>query len=182
MTRMESGPGLSELGERICILGPSNSGKSTLAAAIGSATGLPIVHLDVLRFVPGSHWVERDPGEFGRLHDDAIDEERWVMDGNYSQWLPQRLERATGLIVLDVSTPISLVRYVRRTLLERDRRGGLDGVTDRLDPGMVRWIVTQTPGNRARYREQVSSAGIPAILLSSRHALRRFYIAGGLRR
>jgi len=103
-------------------------------------------------------------------------------NGNYSQWLPQRLERATGLIVLDVSTPISLVRYVRRTLLERDRRGGLDGVTDRLDPGMVRWIVTQTPGNRARYREQVSSAGIPAILLSSRHALRRFYIAGGLRR
>ncbi|MBN9631613.1 MAG: AAA family ATPase [Actinobacteria bacterium] len=182
MTRAERGPSLSELGERICILGPSNSGKSTLAAAIGAATGLPVVHLDVLRFVPGSHWVERDPDEFGRLHDAAIDGERWVMEGNYSQWLPQRLDRATGLIVLDVSMPTSLVRYVRRTLFERDRLGGLEGVSDRLDPAMMRWIVTQTSGNRAHYRERARSAGLPAIVLASRGALRRFYAAGDLRR
>ncbi|MCI0157599.1 hypothetical protein KNO15_12935 [Leifsonia shinshuensis] len=182
MTRTEAEPGLSELGERICILGPSNSGKSTLAAAIGATTGLPVVHLDVLRFVPGSHWIERDPDEFGRLHDAAIDGERWVMDGDYSQWLPQRLTRATGLIVLDISTPTSLARYVRRTLFERDRLGGLDGVADRLDPAMMRWIVTRTAGNRERYRERARSAGIPSIVLASRGAVRRFYAAGDLRR
>lgn len=175
-------PVVSDLGARICILGPSNSGKSTLAAAIGRSADLPVVHLDVLRHVPGSQWVERDPDEFGRLHDAAIMGDRWVMDGDYSRWLPQRLERATGLIVLEVSTVVSLSRYLRRTLFERDRHGGLDGVADRLDPAIVRWIATRTTHNRARYREHVRAAVIPAILLPSTTALRRFYEASGLRR
>lgn len=172
---------LSELGERICILGPSNSGKSTLAVAISAATGVPVVHLDVLRHVPGSQWAEREADDFGRLHDAAIEAERWVMEGNYSQWLPQRLERATGLIVLDVSTVTSLGRYLRRTLIERNRHGGLDGVSDRLNMRMMRWIVTQTPANRLRYRALAASAEIPAILLPGRRALRRFYRSEFLR-
>jgi adenylate kinase family enzyme len=168
-------PTLRELGERICILGPSNSGKSTLAVALASATGLPVVHLDVLRHIPESQWVERPADEFGRLHDARIEDERWVMEGNYSRWLPQRLERATGLIVLDVSTATSLARYIRRTLFERNRRGGLDGVSDRLNVRMISWIVTQTPANRMRYHDVGTSADIPTILLSSARALRRFY-------
>lgn len=39
---------LAELGERIVIIGPSNSGKSTLAAAIGRQHALPVVYLDRL--------------------------------------------------------------------------------------------------------------------------------------
>ena len=35
---------LSDLGDRICILGPSNSGKSTLADAIARKRGLEPVH------------------------------------------------------------------------------------------------------------------------------------------
>ena len=52
-------PPLESFGGRIMICGPSNSGKSTLATAIGSATGLPVVHLDRLRFVPHTNWVDR---------------------------------------------------------------------------------------------------------------------------
>ena len=43
---------LQDLGQRICILGPSSSGKSTLAAAIGDACGLEVVHLDLLHHLP----------------------------------------------------------------------------------------------------------------------------------
>ncbi len=175
-------PTLSQLGARICILGPSNSGKSTLAVAISAVTGLPVVHLDVLRHVPGSPWIEREPDDFGRLHDAAIAEQSWVMEGNYSHWLPQRLSRATGLIVLDASTATSLARYVRRTLFQGNRHGGLEGVSDRLNPRMVRWIVTRTPANRARYRAMAESVDIPAILLPNSRALRRFYREEGLRR
>jgi adenylate kinase family enzyme len=174
--------GLAELGQRICILGPSNSGKSTLAAAIGDAQGLPVVHLDVVRHIPGSQWIERDADEFGGLHDAAIDGERWVIEGNYSRWLPQRLNRATGLIVLDVSTATSLVRYLRRTLLERNRRGGIEGVADRLNLRMIRWIVGPSRKNRAQYGARARSTEIPAILLSTRKALRRFYHEERLRR
>jgi adenylate kinase family enzyme len=173
---------LAELGQRICILGPSNSGKSTLAAAIGDAQGLPVVHLDVLRHVPGSQWVERDADDFGRLHDAAIDGERWVIEGNYSHWLAQRLNRATGLIVLDVSTATSLARYLRRTLLERNRHGGIEGVADRLNVRMISWIVGQSQKNRAQYRARAHSTELPAVLLPSRKSLRRFYREEHLRR
>ena len=99
---------LDTLGPRICILGPSNSGKSTLADAIAAKQGLEPIHLDRLYHLPHTDWQPRPAGEFLTLHDAAIAGERWVMDGNYSSCLPQRLARATGLILLDLSTPLSL--------------------------------------------------------------------------
>lgn len=84
---------LAELGERICILGPSNSGKSTLADAIARKRGLPAIHLDRLYHLPHTNWQPR-PGEaFVALHDQAIADERWVIDGNYTKCMPQRLQQ-----------------------------------------------------------------------------------------
>lgn len=45
---MQNTISLSSLGPRICILGPSNSGKSTLATAIARKCDLRPVHLDQL--------------------------------------------------------------------------------------------------------------------------------------
>lgn len=88
---------LDDLGPRICIMGPSNSGKSSLAAAISRACGLPPIHLDQLQYQPHTDWQPRPNEEFIALHDAAILGERWVIDGNYSRCLPQRLGRATGI-------------------------------------------------------------------------------------
>lgn len=96
---------LDELGPRICILGPSNSGKSTLAEAIAGKRDLPAIHLDQLFHTPHTDWIPRPAQEFVHLHDAAIAQEQWVMDGNYSRTLPQRLARATGLILLDTRRP-----------------------------------------------------------------------------
>ena len=74
------------------------------------------------------------------------------MDGNYSSCLPQRLARATGLILLDLSTPMSLWRYARRTWFERDRRGALDGGRDSVKWSMIRHIAVATPPNRSAMR------------------------------
>ena len=104
---------LDELGERICIPGPSNSGKSTLATAIARRRGLPAVHLDQLFHLPRTDWQPRPEAEFLALHDQAIRQPRWVMDGNYTRCLGRRLERATGLVLLDVPMAVSLLRYVR---------------------------------------------------------------------
>ncbi len=78
---------LDDLGQRICILGPSNSGKSTLAAAVGRVRSLPVIHLDQYRHLPGTQWVERPDDEFELMHDEVVRTDRWVIDGNYSRWL-----------------------------------------------------------------------------------------------
>ncbi len=173
---------LNELGTRICIMGPSNSGKSTLAEAIGKARGLQVVHLDQLHHLPRTDWVPRPPAEFAALHDAAIAGDRWVMDGNYSRLLRQRLRRATGLILLDVPTTTSLYRYVRRCWFERDRRGGLEGGVDSVKWDMIRHIAIATRANRTHYRALFDGITLPKTQIASPAALTAFYRANGLRR
>lgn len=176
----EALPRLTDLGPRICVMGPSNAGKSTLADALARRLGLPVIHLDQLHHTPGSNWVPRPRAEFLALHDEAVAGERWVMDGNYSDGLPRRLARATGLIVLDVPAWFSLVRYLRRCLFERDRVGALEGAADSVKWLMIRYILFQAPANRRRYATLVGEVGIPAVRLFSRRRIMQAYAEWGL--
>lgn len=172
---------LDGLGPRICIMGPSNSGKSTLADAIGRTRGLEVVHLDLLYHLPDTDWRPRPEPEFIALHDAAITGERWVMDGNYSRCLSQRLARATGLILLDVSTATSLARYARRTLLEgQGRKGALAGGRDSLKWSMIRHIAVRTRDNRHRYAALFETLDLPRVRLASRRAVSAFWREAGL--
>ena len=158
---------LSELGDRICIMGPSNSGKSTLADAIARKSQTQATHLDVLHHLPGTNWMPRPFADFQRMHDTAIMADRWVVDGNYSQLLPQRLARATGFILLDISTPLSLFRYIRRSLVRRGRIGALEGGKDSVKWEMLKHIAITTPRNRKRYAELQHTIKLPKICLAS---------------
>lgn len=171
---------LDALGARICIMGPSNSGKSTLAQAIARAKGVPAVYLDQLHHLPDTDWTPRPHAEFAALHDAAITSAEWVIEGNYSSLLPQRLDRATGLILLDVATPVSLYRYVRRCWSEHERPGALDGGRDSVKWDMIRHIMVRTRSNRRRYRDMFATLGLPKVRLGSRQALSDFYRANDL--
>lgn len=173
---------LSDLGERICILGPSNSGKSTLAVAISRQRGLTPIHLDQLQHFPGSDWRPRPPEQFQALHEAAISGDRWVMDGNYSRCLPRRLLRATGLILLDISTSASLLRYFRRTLFERERAGNLTGDQDSIKWTMIHHILFLSPGSRRRYTALYQTIELPKLRLSSRREIEDMYRLWNLER
>lgn len=172
--------GLDDLGERICIIGQSGSGKSTLADAIGRSRRLPVHHLDQYRHLPEAGWKPRPDAEFERLHGDAIAGEKWVIDGNYSILLPARLQRATGLILLDIPTSLALVRNVRRTVSDA-RLGGL-GRAESLSWARLRFIATQSAASRVRRRRLFDDLEMPKIALSGARAIDRFYAADGLRR
>ncbi|MGU3389522.1 AAA family ATPase [Sphingomonas sp. M1A8_2b] len=173
---------LDELGPRICIIGPSNSGKSTLADAISKARGLTAIHLDQLHHLPHTDWIPRPADEFAVLHDAAILGARWVIDGNYSRLLPYRLERATGVILLDVPTAVSLYRYLKRCWFDHDRRGALEGGRDTVKWAMIHHITTATRANRARYARMFEEIRLPKVALKSTGALAAFYRSNDLRR
>lgn len=168
---------LNDLGSRICILGPSNSGKSTLALAIARKRGLSAIHLDQLFHLPHTDWQPRPEAEFLRLHDQAIQREQWIMEGNYTRSITQRLERATGFILLDLSTVTSVFRYFRRTWFEHDRRGALEGCRDSVKWQMIHHIAVVTPANRRRYAKMYEKIALPKIKLVTADDLRRFYRA-----
>jgi len=171
---------LDDLGPRICVMGPSNSGKSTLTTAIARARGLTPLHLDLLYHIPNTDWQPRPVEEFVELHDEALSGTSWIIDGNYSICLPQRLARATGLILLDASIATSLLRYLRRSWFERDRVGGLEGGMDSVKWSMIWHIAVATRRTRRCHVEMFVHISLPKIRLSTAREITRFYQSEGL--
>jgi adenylate kinase family enzyme len=178
---MENLPPLATMGRRIVILGPSNAGKSTLAEAISRALGIPAIHLDQFRHLPNTDWAVRPDAEFHVLHDAAITEDEWVMDGNYSRLLPQRLARATGVIVMDDHHLPRFGRYLRRTVFEPQRAGGLAGNRDSIKWQMVSWI-WKTRSSAGRYRGFARETALPMVDCRSMAQVRALYRHWGLTR
>lgn len=169
-------PSLESLGPRIIILGPSNSGKSALAQRISHKQNLPIIHLDQLYHYPNTNWKPRPFEEFSALHDLAIHESSWVMEGNYTKTLPARLTQATGFILLDSTTIMSLFRYGYRTWFQKEARlGALSGNQDSIKWKMIHHIAIITRKNRKRYLSQYPLITLPKCYLSSRSILNKAY-------
>ena len=98
-----------------------------------------------------------------------------MIDGNYSVCMPQRFRRATGLILLDVSTVASLLRYFRRTLFEKGRLGALEGGRDSVKWDMVHYIAVTTPRNRKKYQAMFEELELPKLQLSSLRAIKQCF-------
>ena len=175
-------PPLESLGPRICICGPSNAGKSTLTAAISAHIGADAIFLDILRHQPHTDWVMRPQPEFEAAHAVAITGERWVIEGNYMSLLPQRMTRATGIILLGTDRWTAFGRYLRRTLFERQRHGQLAGAKDSLKWDMINFILIEQPRKRQRDIDLLRATGLPMVQFDSMSELKAAYAAWGLKR
>jgi adenylate kinase family enzyme len=173
-------PSLETFGRRIMVCGPSNSGKSTLAVALGKAANLPVVHLDQLRFVPHSDWRDRPVEEFASDVAAIASTDAWVIEGNYFTWIAPRLERATGIILLGGSRFANYTRYLRRSLFDTSRAGRLDGGPETINWPMTRWILWKEPQNRERKVNLLRGAGLPLVELASMSELRTLYATWSL--
>ncbi len=93
--------------ERILILGPSGTGKTTLSIKLSKLLNIPSLHLDGISFNEG--WVLRKQEE---IREDLLnflnDNEKWVIDGNWRKSLDLRLEYADTLIYLDYGLEVSI--------------------------------------------------------------------------
>lgn len=174
-------PPLHTLGRRIMVLGLTNSGKSTLAAALSAKLAIPAVHLDQLNHMPHTEWVERPKADFVALHDAAIEQPEWVIDGGYSRVMPQRIARASGIIVLTDGLAIRYWRYIRRCLFETNRAGGLEGASDRMNLKMLGWL-WKTRNAVGKYHAVAGASGLPHVFAGNASELNALYDAWGLKR
>jgi adenylate kinase family enzyme len=141
-----------------------------------------VVHLDQLRFEPQSDWVLRDRAKFEALHRAAIDQDFWVMEGNYASHLSERLERATGVIVLDAPVWLCLVRYLRRTIWRPSERvGGIGHKRDRVTWEMLKWVARD---GRSSYADTdiLKKTALPLIVCKNTQDVRTLYSTWGLSR
>jgi hypothetical protein len=84
------------------------------------------------------------------------------------------------LILLDISTASSLLRYFRRTLFEKDRLGALEGGRDSVKWDMIHHIAVTTPRNRKKYQSMFDTLELPKLQLTSVRAIKQCFLAWGL--
>lgn len=83
--------------KRVAIIGSGGAGKTTLARALGAQTGIPVVHLDRLYWsagwvpTPRETWLERQRA--------VLEQERWIIDGNYGPTLELPLSPNWGRVL-----------------------------------------------------------------------------------
>ena len=128
--------------KRVVIVGCAGAGKSTLAKKISNQTGLRIVHLDQLYWLP--NWIPRDRQSFNALINEQVGHDSWIMDGNYKGTLAERLVKADLVIVLNTSRWRCLWRIFLRTLksYNRTRQDMPDGCLERFDWEFTKYIWT----------------------------------------
>lgn len=167
---------LEDLGKKICIIGPSSGGKSTLAKALGRKLQVNICYLDQIAHVHGTDWQPRDKDLLRKDHDQFLRENnKWIIEGNYSFLMSQRFAAASAVIWLDFNVCGSLFRYILRTFKSKDSRpGNLPGATRQFSWNLVKYIIFKAPKNRKKYREFINEAKVPLLYLSSFNQLTKY--------
>ncbi len=173
---------LESLGPRICIIGPSNAGKSTLADLIAQKIGATPVHLDQLAHYPESHWQRRPDQEFIDLHGKEIIQESWVIEGNYSICMPERFNRASAVIWLDPPLIGCTWRYIWRSFFAKPGRiGGLAGARHEFSWELVKFTWTKYPKNKLKYKQLLKNFDKPLLVIPSMQLLNRYTSFWGLK-
>lgn len=126
--------------QRVLVIGSGGSGKSTLAKRLGPRLGLPVVHLDALYWSAG--WIEPDKAHWAETIRTVINKKAWVLDGNYSGTLAERLEACDTVVFLDVSRFVCVWRVLKRMARYRgETRPDMPaGCPERLSIGFLVWI------------------------------------------
>ena len=94
---------LQTLGNKICIIGCSSSGKSTLADKLANKLSIPVTHLDFLAHYPNTNWQRRPDSELIAEHNKILQTEQWIIEGNYSVCMKERFSNASSIIWIDAN-------------------------------------------------------------------------------
>ena len=98
--------------KKVIVIGCPGSGKSTFARGLKEATGLPLYHLDMMYWNSDRTTVER--AEFISRLRSVLNEDEWIIDGNYASTLEMRLMECDTVFFLDHPTEVCLEGIEKR--------------------------------------------------------------------
>lgn len=161
--------------ERIIIIGCGGAGKSTLARQLGEKLKLPVVHLDRLFWKPG--WVQVSQEEFDALLQEELSKEKWIMDGNYSRTMSQRVEKCDTIIYMDFSRMACLRGVLKRFLtnIGKSRPDMGAGCPEKIDLEFLKWIWNYNKTKKeSNYRILNEATHAETIVLKNRRMVKMF--------
>jgi adenylate kinase family enzyme len=164
---------------KIAIIGPAAAGKSTLAQRLSELLGIPVYHLDALYWRPG--WTPTPAAEWEETLRRIVDSDGWIVDGNFTATMIDRLNAADTILYLDLPPLVSTFAAIRRRLTHRwnPAPGVQIGSRPMFNAQLFRWIWSfrhdHRPAFLAMLAEQPPSKRV--VILRTRRQVRRF-VAG----
>ncbi|MDY0406778.1 topology modulation protein [Virgibacillus sp. 179-BFC.A HS] len=142
---------------KIMVIGVSaGAGKSTLARELGQALNIEVHHLDTVFWKPG--WVQATLDEFASAQRKIVEtNNRWVIEGNYSNTYEIRAEHADTIIYLELPLYVCLYRVLKRWLKNRGKER-LDlgkGCPDKMDWDFISFICRTYYPRKIKMRERL---------------------------
>lgn len=161
--------------ERICIIGGSGTGKTTLANNLGKELNLPVFHIDGINYM--KNWEEQDKKLRDEIILEKIKEPKWVIDGTYRSTLEQRLEKADYVIYLDYSTFAQLRGVLKRFIkCHGNEKEEIPGCKEKIDKEFLWFVMTWRKKKRKEILEKINKVDSKKIhIFHNRHELNRWY-------
>ena len=120
------------IGTIILVLGCPGSGKSTFARRLHERTGLPLIHLDRLFWLPDRTHISREA--FDRRLTEMLCQPKWILDGDYNRTWEVRIRACDTVIFLDYDEALCLEGIAARVGQDRP---DMPWTEQTLDPELV---------------------------------------------
>jgi adenylate kinase family enzyme len=145
--------------KRIQIVGISAAGKSTVAREIGQILHIEVIHLDTHMWQAGCQLTP--PEKESPIVEELLKRPAWIIDGNYTASLPQRLKEADAIVMVDFPRWLCFLRAFKRifTYFGRTRPDMGKGCPERVNVSFFKWIWRYPYDERPELLRQIATHG-----------------------
>ena len=162
---------------KIAIIGYSGSGKSTLAGVLAQQYQIPLMYLDTVQFSAG--WEEREINESKKIVEGFMQNNSWVIDGNYKKFYQdERLESASEIVFMNFNRVACLFRAVNRYFKYKNttRESMAEGCSEKIDCEFLWWLIYagRTKERRKNYKSIVCANKYKTIVIKNQKELERY--------
>lgn len=121
---------------KIIVVGPSGAGKSYFSKQLANITSLPLYHLDNIFWKEDRTHISRE--EFDEKLLKILEQDKWIIDGDYSRTYELRIRYADTIYFLDFPLEVALDGVEHRIGKPRD---DIPWKEETFDPEFKQWII-----------------------------------------
>lgn len=161
--------------ERICIIGGSGTGKTTLSNNSGRELNLPVYYIDGINYL--ENWEIRDKNKRDKIIIVKANQTKWIIDGTYRSTLQQRLEKADFIIYLDYSSLAQVIGVIKRFLKNHGKeKKEIPGCKEQMNWKFFWFVVNWRKNERKEILEKINKIEREKVcIFHSRKELNKWY-------